>query len=324
MALVALVLCGLPSAVAAEAWQPGEEMAKDADLLPSASQAAAVLARRVGDVVRNELEAQQSLDGGRAFVEVWGSAPAEVKQVVCTLLAESVAPASVGAVAGGRPAIRVTVDLLGDPKLSAATLHATVSAERSLWTTQVAFMEKPWADRPAEYLSRRAQRDWVIAWSQRPAASMEEALHDARSAAAGQLLDGSRGRGDGRAGQRPTPAMEQLLLKDLLAEVQPGRLQADQFVQGFQRPYGKVWRAGVLVDGSPNRLVAIARRASDQIAAHEARRRGVLFAVTGVSVVICLTYALLNLLTRGYFTGRLRAAAVVVLVAAIVLLLSAA
>ena len=79
------------------------------------------------------------------------------------------------------------------------------------------------------------------------------------------------------------------------------------------RPYGDIWSAAVLIDTSPNRIRPIARDydAWRHSRAETARSTG--FSLVGLSLAILAIYTVMNVLTKGYFRGRLRASAALAL-----------
>jgi hypothetical protein len=84
---------------------------------------------------------------------------------------------------------------------------------------------------------------------------------------------------------------------------------SDRFVRRFDRPYGQVWHAAVLVDGSPQLLRDMADEVTNDRRAQRAGTIGNFVKGAGVLVVIGLLYLVVNAVTKGYFVRRLRAGA---------------
>jgi hypothetical protein len=119
------------------------------------------------------------------------------------------------------------------------------------------------------------------------------------------------------AAQRPNAVWNPSELdRQLRAGLDSGQLIADQFVQRVDKSYGTLWKHQLLLDASPSRLDPIARQASSVMAASRARQISFIGSVAGMAAVIVLLCLFLNFATRGYFVWRLRAAAVMAVIAA--------
>jgi hypothetical protein len=88
---------------------------------------------------------------------------------------------------------------------------------------------------------------------------------------------------------------------------------ADRSVSRVHRPYGDIWSEAVLVDASKDRLARVAREYSAWRSNRHQTVGGAAASVVGLSIAILLIYTAVNAATKGYFRGRLRAAAALTL-----------
>ena len=82
-----------------------------------------------------------------------------------------------------------------------------------------------------------------------------------------------------------------------------------------------MWTESVLLDVSPARLDSLVGHYRGELNMRHIQLRKHLAAVGVIAVFTALAYLLINSLTRGYFTLRLRLAAMAILAATIVLLI---
>jgi hypothetical protein len=164
-------------------------------------------------------------------------------------------------------------------------------------------------DLPA-FLRDNPGHDWIVGRSQTPAVSEQEAFDQARNNAASQLRKLLRA--------TLTPSLfrseGENWIKDRVArEFTLGDLIVQRAATRTRRPYGDIWSAAVLVDTSPNRLGPIARDYDAWRRDRAATTRSTGFSLVGLSLAILAIYAVMNVLTKGYFRGRLRASAALAL-----------
>jgi hypothetical protein len=191
--------------------------------------------------------------------------------------------------------------------------HDVGAAMRQITGTDPASV-KPWVIDAIAYRNAHVDRQWIVGRSDRPATSEAEAMESARADAARQLYPIVQSRLSGwRIDQRWVQSR-------IDAEVGDGQLDSDTFVEQFDRPYGKVYAGAVLVDASADRIEPVIRSARHELAARH-RRAGIHMAVAGVLLIVTwLAYALLNSVTRGYATMRLRVIAVVITLGVLLLI----
>jgi len=188
------------------------------------------------------------------------------------------------------------------------------AALRSLDKNRDEPSEKSWAVRFAQFINDHPGTQWVVGRSQKPCLSEAEASEAARREAVEKVYPTILNRLNPRRADAGW-------VHDLLArDVREGRLDADRFAESFDRPYGRVWTESVLLDISPARLDPLVDRYRGELNMRHIQLRRHLAAAGVITVFTALAYLLINSLTRGYFTLRLRVAAMVVIAAAIVIL----
>lgn len=174
--------------------------------------------------------------------------------------------------------------------------------------------DKGWATRFVEFVNNHPGRQWVVGRCTKPCLSESEAAQQAKVDAARKVFPVvARELGVGRV---DADWLDHRIAQD----VQDGRLEADRFVERFDRPYGQVWTESVLLDVSPANLDSIVDRyRSDLNVRHLQIRQRIAFATAAI-LATGLLYLLLNVMTKGYFTTRLRLAAATVIAAVAILL----
>jgi len=185
---------------------------------------------------------------------------------------------------------------------------------RMLSDSQVDDESKGWATRFVDFVNEHPGRQWVVGTCDRPCLSEAEAASSAREDAARKVYSVVARRVNARGSD--AGVLRGLVWND----VQNSRLEADRFAEQFSRPYGKVWTESVLLDVSPDRVQRVVDEYRQQINVRhlqERRRAGV-----GGFVIeaTALLYLVLNSLTRGYFTFRLRLVAMIIVGAVLILI----
>ena len=185
------------------------------------------------------------------------------------------------------------------------------SALRSLDATAATRPSRAWLDDFATFSSNHPGT-WIVGRCHEPCLSEAEAQQSARADAADAVcaLLSPRLAAVGGAGS----------LGRLTAGIQAGQLQVDCLTERFDRPYGTVWSASVLLDASPQRLGPLL--ASSERVWRELQNRAILMHIAALAFVaaVGLMYIFLNAVTKGYFTTRLRLVAVTFAAAVIIIL----
>jgi hypothetical protein len=170
---------------------------------------------------------------------------------------------------------------------------------------------KPWIDDFAGF-SAGHPGQWIVGRCARPCLSPAEAEQSARTDAARAVYAIAAD----RIGSR-----ERWLARRVLSDVQAGELAADDLVERFDRPYGTVWTDTVLLDASPARLDTLVDRYRGTLRVRRAALAALRLGAVALTLGAWLAYLVLNLLTRGYFTLRLRVAAATITALALLVLL---
>ena len=173
---------------------------------------------------------------------------------------------------------------------------------------------RPWDTQFQSFINAHPDRQLLVGRCGKPCLSEAEARQSAHRSAAEQIepLVASRL----RASRLDRGWLDQQVARD----VSDGRFDADRLAEQFDRPYGKVWTESVLLDVSPDRLDPVVAQYQHELNARHAHGVRNLVAASVLIGIASAAYLLLNALTQGYFTGRLRLAAAMVALAAVALL----
>jgi hypothetical protein len=221
-------------------------------------------------------------------------------------------------------------ELWGSADVRSGTLTATIltGGAEKLTTIAVKFVDKPWADDWAAFLNREpAKHKWVLAASQRPCISEQEADVYARNAAAQSLWPAVREQMRVNAiGKQVIRVTQDFVVQQIQSSMNQDVGVADQFVQGFDRPYGRVWKKSLLIDATPTTIDKLARKISlaarQDLAQRNAESWRTWGSTGGLVVVILLLYFFVNAVTKGYFVWRLRAVALLLAIVGLLTVLA--
>jgi hypothetical protein len=247
----------------------------DADAYPTLTTAAEALA---GRWARQAVEAPAEIRLNAAAV------PPDVRDAVSAALQRRFPQARVTFDPNDRSADRVSWSAAGEDR------HRL-----SLGTFSTEACDKRWViDAGAVRRSAKSNDLFVVARSDGPCADAAAATESARRALTRALVPVVRSDAVARRISNELPMRPEWV--------------ADRFVQRFERPYGTVWQEAILVKVPRGQVDAMAASmaARERQVRHE--RAGGVVAVGGALVAIWLIYLLANMLTRGYFVWRLRAA----------------
>jgi hypothetical protein len=209
------------------------------------------------------------------------------------------------------------------------TLNVKGGGVARAFTTK--FVDKPWAADFKAWSSERPRR-FYLGQTTNVFSSEDDALEAARQAAAKALWDPLRVEMNSRAAAKRSDRVtvsEAFVRRQLESMFRQGKHVEDTFVQCLEGPNGQVWRASILVNASASNvdqiIAHVGQTARAQVAAETARRvervRG-WGSVAAFLAVIVLLYLLVNSLTKGYFVWRLRAGALLLTIAGILVALA--
>jgi len=148
----------------------------------------------------------------------------------------------------------------------------------------------------------------IVGHSRKPATSEQEALRDARGDVEPRVLAIV----DDQIGARRED--RGFLAERVASDVRAGRFEVDRIAEKFDRPYGRVWTESVLVDLSSDKLQPVIAGYQQELRSHRNKVDARWAGFAALATLILCGYGLSNMLTRGYFTGRLRIMTLVVLV----------
>jgi hypothetical protein len=168
---------------------------------------------------------------------------------------------------------------------------------------------KPWVEDFAGFASSTSGKRWIVGRSTSPCLSENEAFEAASRDACAQLSARVRPRLTSPNDFQSDAWLQRRLAQELAA----GHIIADRSVARVRRPYGELWSEAILVDASNDRLSGLAREHADWLSVRRHTRRSAVASIVGLSLAILLIYAALNAVTSGYFRGRLRAGAALML-----------
>jgi hypothetical protein len=213
-----------------------------------------------------------------------------------------------------------------EPKLFSGSFTAFVFAPGGARATLTSkFVEKPWADDWSGFVNRNPSRRWLTGYSETPGTSEAEAMEAARRAAVDDLAKLVRDQMNARAARVSGPRIQvtrewirDQALSSLRRNVND-MLVRDVFVQRFSRPYGDVWQASILIDASPKVIDKLVDSYNAAANASDSLKTKGWAAVVGIVAVIVLLYFFLNAITKGYFMWRLRALALLLAIAVVLI-----
>ena len=152
---------------------------------------------------------------------------------------------------------------------------------------------KLWASDLPAFLNDRPG-NWIVARSEKPALSAQEAESLARRDAAHAIAPLLRA--------QTTGPIDETRIE---AALQRDHWIADRLIEKSARPYGTIWSAAILVDASPAKIDSLVHQLEAQARRQHARQVAGAFAIMIITALVGSVYCLTNWLTRGFFRGRL-------------------
>ncbi|MFI5379187.1 MAG: hypothetical protein ACHRHE_07820 [Tepidisphaerales bacterium] len=309
-------------------FQPSADQLRYARVFPSVGEAATQLTARIADTLATLPE------GRREPERIAVAAPAEIRPYVVASLRTAFprAQSNVDSAPTTRPAaageFRLRVDVVYEPSINSAsgqfvrggTLTAVGTGAGGTLEDSLAFVDKPWASDAAA--AGKVLPGLVVGRAHSPCTSAEEALSQACDAAVEKIRP-LLAQGLASSGISDLDANQPWVQARIRAAVHSSRFLQDDFVQEMVRPYSSIYRASVLVSAAPDRIGQLCTQLAAEHYARTARTWNTAGSIGALSLLILLVYLFLNTVTRGYFTLRLRLAAVGLLVAAVFLVIMA-
>ena len=191
------------------------------------------------------------------------------------------------------------------PAMTSGRLEAAVQTAKGKDVYSVKFAEKTWLTDTTEFVAANPNQNWQVVRSSDACISEQQAMAQAIEKACEMLKM--------NVGMTNAPVTEQYLIE--------GGFISDRFTQSFYGSAGKIWRAAVLVDVSPERLRILAGRKTVMVKHYRSELLNQILTLAGVISLICLVYFFLNAATKGYYSWAMRFAAVVLILAGIFIVL---
>jgi hypothetical protein len=177
------------------------------------------------------------------------------------------------------------------------------------------FIEKPWADDWTGFLADSVPgQNWLRFESTAPATSPQEAHELAIEQAVQALVPMVRASSAPGRVDVVQEVRRQLLL---------GQLVTDRFIRRVDRPYGQLYMAMLLIDGSADAVQSLGHEVAEVRAVQRQAALGTAGSLAGLMGVIGLLYLGLNAATKGYYRPQLMAVAVGAIAAAMAVILFA-
>jgi hypothetical protein len=180
---------------------------------------------------------------------------------------------------------------------------------------------KPWVDNFAAFSNSIPHKHYIVGRSDSVSVTHQEAAMRAARDAAGQIYPLLEPYLSQLRIDRQT---EKWVVDDLAARINSGKYVVDRYTQSSERRYGQIWSHAVLVEVPSARLRGLGEEYRSTLRHRQVGAGRTVASIAGLSVLILLTYALVNAWTKGYFRGRLRAGAVIILAAGASVLIWAA
>jgi len=205
-------------------------------------------------------------------------------------------------------------------KVQSGVLEVSISpsGQSSQAVLKAMIEEKPWLTDLSGYQSTYPNSRFLIARSHSSATDEKTSEHEAITEACIQVT---------QVLWEMNPNRDKFLAGNL--SVNPTDLESrglilDRFSQQLYGMAGPICRNALLVDLSPGKIQPLANAKFEIVAQQQKTWARILLSFVGMAAVIALVYAFLNAATRGYYSWSLRIAALVLLAAGVVIVLSLA
>lgn len=303
-------------------WSEGVENEYEADVYPSKLAAVRALGARMRGPIQ---EAAGRIDGAAKIVVFQEENERSLIMEFEKALEEALPEISCSVAAGTRnidwEEIGVTLRFVGvdiqpapwdaSGNRKVVTGDVLANARNRDWEANVRqnFIEKPWIENYARFVSDGPDRHFLTARSWEACTTENEARQQAIQDACNQLSAIATNRLPVVPGRSPLTINSQ--------DVQEGGFILDQFVQSFNGSAGKIWRQAMLIDTSTDKLAWLSDRKNAEVHVVRITWARMILSAFGVLVVIVAAYLFLNMATKGYYEWSLRIAGMVLAIAGI-------
>ncbi len=196
------------------------------------------------------------------------------------------------------------------------TLSVNLSHNENAWQAMVTHSDQPWVEHP-----QREENDkgWTVAYSNELASKATEAQQQALNNAIAELT---------QAAYAAHPHIDRSLFREVIGHnLQHNLINDLYFTQRFNREFGTVYRAAVVLDtnhASVPQIIAQAQERQAQItraaSTHRAHQRSQWAGIVALVACVALIYAVLNVVTKGYYLWSLRTMAIILTAGGVLLL----
>ncbi|HVT88684.1 MAG TPA: hypothetical protein VHD56_07530 [Tepidisphaeraceae bacterium] len=198
-----------------------------------------------------------------------------------------------------------------------ALLLLVASVQAAPATEPTTQASKPWVEDWAAYVSSAKSRGWrmIRAESGDACVTIEEAKEQAIERATNQVEQIIRPQIQQRFALPANISSE--VHRQIAAALSRGEMVSDQYLKKIDKPYGTLWKQYILIDVGGADVAPLVAKASREVKTNFAAHMAGWISLAALSGVIVLVYAFLNSATKGYFVWRLRTAAILIVIAAV-------
>lgn len=180
-------------------------------------------------------------------------------------------------------------------------LKAVVQTDQNSYAKQVDYDYRPWLYDPEQFRAAVNVGRWAVITSSETAITQQQAQQQVMEAARNYLSEQI---------QMQSPLSARSIGSTTLRD---GGFIVDEYSQRLQGISGPIWRAAILLDVRPERLNLL--REIQVVEQRHLRRNwfNMIFSLVGMIVLVSLLYAVINTLTKGYYSFVLALISVLVI-----------
>lgn len=169
------------------------------------------------------------------------------------------------------------------------TLQAVVQTADNKYVKQVQFDDRAWLYDPETFRSAVGRGKWAVIASRDTAVTKEQVTEQIEQAAAKYLDEQLRQDGMSHSNVQPSDLRRYGFI-------------VDEYFQQLQGLSGPIWRGALLLEVSPQRLQMLQQ--DKTVAVSQVRRTWAyrILSLLGMILIISLLYAVVNALTKGYYS----------------------
>lgn len=169
------------------------------------------------------------------------------------------------------------------------TLQAVVQTADNKYVKQVQFDDRAWLYDPETFRSAVGRGRWAVIASRDTAVTKEQVTEQIEQAAASYLDEQLRQDGMSRSNIQPT-------------DLRSYGFVVDEYFQQLQGLSGPIWRGAMLLEVSPRRLQMLQQGKTAAVSQVRKTWAYRILSLLGMILIISLLYAVVNALTKGYYS----------------------